>query len=254
MLLVCDIGNSNIVLGLYDGAELRAHWRLTSRLNATVDEYSVLLGGLMQRFAAPRPVAAAIVSSVVPPLTPKIEAVLAQLFGVQPLAVSPGLRTGLDIQLDDPREVGADRIVNAVGALARHAPPLIIADSGTATTLDVVLKPNIFLGGVILPGITIALDALVSRTAKLPKVELREAARVVGRSTVEAIRSGMYFGTGAMLDGLIDAICREQGIEATVVATGGLLPLISGACRRLDHFEPDLTLHGLRELYLRNRS
>jgi len=253
MLLVCDIGNSNIVFGIYDGEELRASWRLTSRLNATVDEYHVMMGGLLARFERPRPITAAVISSVVPPLTPKIEQVIHELAGVTALLVGPGLRTGLDIQLDDPREVGADRIVNCIGALSRHTPPLIIADFGTATTLDVVLKPNVYLGGVILPGALISLDALVSRTAKLPKVELRDTERVVGRNTVDAIRSGMYWGTGAMIDGLIDAICEELNIEPTVVATGGLAQLIRGASSRIDHVEADLTLWGLREVQLRNR-
>jgi type III pantothenate kinase len=253
MLLVCDIGNSNIVFGLYDGDELRASWRLTSRLNATVDEYTVSMGALLARFCEPREIKAAILSSVVPPLTPKIEQVIAEVAGARPLLVGPGIKTGLDIQLEDPREVGADRIVNAVAALTRHAPPLIVADFGTATTLDVVLAPNVYVGGVILPGVIIALDALVTRTAKLPKVELGEMKRVVGHNTVEAIRSGMYWGTGAQVDGLADAISAELGIAPRVIATGGLAQLIAGASRRIEHVEPDLTLWGLRELWLKNR-
>jgi type III pantothenate kinase len=253
VLLVCDIGNSNIVFGLYDGDELAAHWRLTSRLNATVDEYTVMMGTLLDRYDARRPVSAAILSSVVPPLGQKIAEVLQQLVNVTPLAVGPGVRTGLDIQYDDPREVGADRIVNAVGALARHEPPLIIVDFGTATTFDVVLPPNIYLGGAIAPGLLIARDALVERTALLPKVEMRAVERKVGRNTADSIRSGLYYGTGALVDGLIDAICEEQGIDPTVIATGGLAQLIQGASSRLEKVESDLTLWGLRQIWLRNR-
>ena len=168
MLLVCDIGNSNIVFGLYDEDELAAHWRITSRLNATVDEYLALMGTLIGRFDHELDCEAAIISSVVPPLAQKIGRVLSQLAGVRPLIVGPGVKTGLDVQYDDPREVGADRIVNAVAALDRHDPPLIVVDFGTATTFDVVLPPNVYLGGIIVPGLQVSRDALVSRTAMLP--------------------------------------------------------------------------------------
>lgn len=253
MLLVCDIGNSNIVFGLYDGDELAAHWRLTSRLNATVDEYLVMMGTLLDRYDARRPVTAAILSSVVPPLGQKIADVLQELVGVAPLIIGPGVRTGLDVQYDDPREVGADRIVNAVAGLSRHDPPLIIVDLGTATTFDVVLPPNIYLGGVIVPGLVIARDALVERTALLPKVDFRAVERIVGRNTADSIRSGMYHGTGAMVDGMIDAICEEQGIDPAVVATGGLAQLICAASSRIEHVEMDLTLWGLRQIWQKNK-
>jgi type III pantothenate kinase len=176
------------------------------------------------------------------------------LCGCIPLEVGPGIRTGLDIQYEDPREVGADRIVNAVGALARHAPPLILVDFGTATTYDVVLPPNVYLGGIITPGLYIALDALVSRTAKLPKVELRAAERIVGRNTADSIRSGLVNGTAAQADGLVELICREQAFlsEPTVIATGGYGALIQSASRRIQLIEPDLTLFGLREIWQRN--
>jgi type III pantothenate kinase len=309
MLLVCDIGNSNIVVGLYDGERLAAHWRLTSRLNATVDEYRVMLGSLIaqvspvgaagRRPASPtgrayeegeyRPAAGSteafegcILSSVVPPLTGKLSEVLRSICGSAPLEVGPGIKTGLDIHYEDPREVGADRIVNAVGALARHAPPLIVVDFGTATTYELLLAPNIYVGGVITPGLYIALDALVSRTAKLPRVELRAAGQVLGRNTAESIRSGLVNGTAAQCDGLVERICAEHGLQlsgggslpptptseagrraaaptevegqaVTVIATGGYAELIRAASRRIQHVEPDLTLFGLREIWLRNR-
>jgi type III pantothenate kinase len=188
----------------------------------------------------------------VPPLTGKISQVMTSLAGRAPLEVGPGIKTGLDIHYEDPREVGADRIVNAVGALARHAPPLVIVDFGTATTYDVILAPNVYLGGIITPGLYIALDALVSRTAKLPKVELRPADRLVGRNTADSIRSGLVNGTAAQADGLIEQICAEQAFSPTVLATGGYAQLIQSASRRIQVVEPDLTLFGLREIWLRN--
>lgn len=252
MLLVVDIGNSNIVFGLYEAADLVAHWRITSRLNATVDEYIVMMGTLLDGSEVDGAIDAVIMSSVVPPLTPKIGRVLNKLVGVKPLIVGPGVRTGLDVQYDDPREVGADRIVNAVGGLSRHEPPLIIVDFGTATTFDVIMPPNIYLGGCIVPGLSIARDALVTRTAMLPKVEIRSVERIVGRTTADSIRSGLYQGTGAMVDGLVDAIAEEQHIDPTVIATGGLSQLIRQASKRIEHVEPDLTLWGLRCIWLKN--
>ena len=253
MLLVCDIGNSNIVFGIYDGSELLTSWRLTSRLNATVDEYLVMAGTLLDRQDGHGRISDAIISSVVPPLLPKLRSVILQLTGAEPLVVGPGTKTGLDIQYEDPRQVGADRIVNAVAAIERHGPPLIAVDFGTATTFDVVLEPNVYLGGIIIPGITISLDSLVSRTAKLPKVELSHVERIVGRNTSESIRSGMLHGTGALVDELVDRICEEQQIEPTVLATGGFAELVRDYSRRIQFVEPDLTLHGLRLIWERNK-
>ena len=253
MLLVCDIGNSNIVFGIYDGSTLVASWRLTSRLNATVDEYLVMTGTLLQRQAGTARISDAIISSVVPPLLPKLRSVIRELTGAEPLVVGPGVRTGLDIQYEDPRQVGADRIVNAVAAIERHGPPLIAVDFGTATTFDVVLEPNVYLGGIIFTGIHISLDSLVRRTAKLPKVELSPVERIVGRNTSESIRSGILNGTGAMVDELVDRICEEQQIEPTVLATGGFAELVREYSRSIQFVETDLTLFGLRLIWERNR-
>jgi len=252
MLLVCDIRHSNIVFGLYEDSELAAHWRITSRLNSTVDEYLVMMGSLLRRFDPDPPIEAAVVSSVVPPLAHRIDRVIKELANVEPLIVGPGVRTGLDVQYDDPREVGADRVVNAVGALVRYEPPLIIVDFGTATTFDVLLPPNVYLGGLIAPGVNISRDALVNRTAMLPKVAIRETSRIVGRNTADSIRSGLYHGTGALVDGVVDAICEEQDIDPTVIATGGLAALIKNASSRIEKVDPDLTLWGLREIWQRN--
>jgi type III pantothenate kinase len=277
VLLACDVGNSNIVVGLYDDARLAASWRLTSRLNATVDEYGVMLGSLLSSSVAtsarrpgpvgeqsspgqsygakwsPEQVTGAILSSVVPPLTPKLTHVIEKLCRVTPLVVGPGVKTGLDIQYEDPREVGADRIVNAVGALSRQAAPQVIVDSRTATTFDVILPPNIYAGGIIVPGLYISLDALVTRTAKLPKVELRPTDKVVGRNTADSIRSGLYHGTGALVDGLVARIAAEHLIDPLVIATGGAGEMLQSASSCIDAIEPDLTLHGLREIWLRNQ-
>jgi type III pantothenate kinase len=253
MLLVCDIGNSNIVFGLYDSTELTAHWRITSRLTATVDEYIVMMGALLgSEDAFSGEATGAIISSVVPPLTPKVAAVIERLTGLKPLIVGPGVKTGLDVQYDDPREVGADRIVNAVGALTRHDPPLIIVDFGTATTFDVIHPPNVYIGGVIFPGLYISRDALVQRTALLPKVELRGVESIVGRTTADAIKSGLYYGTGALVDGVVDAIAEEQHIDPTVIATGGYAALIQESSARIETVESDLTLWGLRQIWQRN--
>lgn len=251
MLLVCDIGNSNIVFGLYDGDELLSHWRITSRLNATVDEYQVMMGTLVERYDSPGDVKHAILSSVVPPLTQKVSQVIEMLFGVQPVIVGPGIKTGLDIQYDDPREVGADRIVNAVAALERHEPPLVVVDFGTATTFDVILPPNVYLGGIIVPGLNITRDALIERTAMLPKVEIKEVHEIVGRNTADSIRSGLFSGTGAMVDGLVDNISEELDIDPKVIATGGFAPLIKNSSNRIEIVEPDLTLWGLYQIWLK---
>lgn len=252
MLLVCDIGNSNIVFGIYDGEELLAHWRLTSRLNATVDEYRVMMGTLIARYGPEGEVGAVIISSVVPPLTQKLAQVIELLIGVTPMVVGPGIKTGLDIQYDDPREVGADRIVNAVAALDRHKPPLIIVDFGTATTFDVLLQPNIYHGGIIVPGLNISRDALIERTAMLPKVEIREVHDIVGRNTADSIRSGLFNGTGAMVDGLVDRMSEELDIEPQVIATGGFAGLIQGSSNSIDIVETDLTLWGLYQIWQKN--
>jgi len=258
MLLVADIGNSNIVVGVYDGPQLRASWRLTSRLNATVDEYVVMLGTLLDRAglgssSGPSLIEACAIASVVPPLTGKFSDVLARLGAPPPLIVGPGVKTGLDIKYDDPREVGPDRIANSVGALTRHAPPFIVIDFGTATTFEVTLAPNIFLGGIIVPGLYVTRDALITRTALLPKVELRPIQQVVGRNTADSIRIGLYRGTGALVDGLVEAIAQEQQIDPIVIATGGMAELMQGASKRIQYVEPDLTLCGLREIWLKNQ-
>ncbi len=251
MLLAVDIGNTNIVVGVFADERLVRSWRLSTRREMTADELEVMLRSLIgEGLDAFRD---AIVSSVVPPLTaPVLEAIHA-VCGVTPLEVEPGIKTGLRIRYDNPQEVGADRIINAVAARARHAGALIIIDFGTATTLDVVTAGGDYLGGVICPGPRLAAEALSARTARLPRVELEPPLHVIGRNTVDSMRSGLVHGHAAMVDGLVRRIEAELGAAVTVIATGGLAAVIGPLMDRLDAIEPDLTLEGLRLVHARNR-
>jgi len=254
MLLVVDIGNSNIVIGVWRDGELEHRFRITTRHDATTDEYVGLLRSLfspewlnLQKFTG------AAMSSVVPPLVPRMMKVIERLTGHEPLVVGPGVKTGLNILYEDPREVGADRIVNSVGALAQHEPPLIVVDFGTATTFDVLQPPADYLGGAIAPGIDISREALSERAARLPLVELALPDDPVGRTTVESIRSGVLWGHGAMVDGLIAHIEERQGFTAKVVATGGFGELMRRASKRIEIVDPNLTLLGLRLIWEKNQ-
>lgn len=252
MLLAVDIGNTNIVVGVFDEERLVHSWRLSTRREMTADELQVmfrsLIGEGLDGFRD------AIVSSVVPPLTAPVIEAIQKLCGVTPLEVEPGIKTGLRIRYDNPQEVGADRILNAVAARARHAGALIVIDFGTATTLDVVTAGGDYLGGVICPGPRLSAEALSARAARLPRVDLQAPPHVVGRNTVDSIRSGLLHGHAAMIDGLVRRIEAELGSKTTVIATGGLAPVIGPLMDRLDALDPDLTLEGLRLLYARNRA
>jgi len=255
MLLVADVGNTNIVIGVWDGARLVHRFRITTRLKATSDEYRSLLHSLLQPAdLAPDGFDGAILSSVVPPLIPRIEKVIEQVTGHAPLVVGPGIKTGLNVLYEDPREVGADRIVNCVAALSLHEAPLVVVDFGTATTFDVVIPPADYLGGAIAPGIEISREALAERTARLPRVELALPETVVGRTTVESLCSGILLGHGAMVDGIVARIEQECGIQAKVVATGGFGELMRRASARIDAVDPNLTLLGLRLLWEQNHT
>ncbi|MGH9480570.1 MAG: type III pantothenate kinase [Terriglobales bacterium] len=255
MLLALDVGNSNLVLGLYRGAQLEASWRLTTSRTQTEDEFTFVLAGLLAaRGLAPREVKAAIVASVVPPLDPMLRAALRRQFGLEPAFVGPGFKTGMPIQYDPPGDVGADRIVNAVAGFAAHGGPLIIVDFGTATTFDVVSAQGEYRGGIICPGIAISAEALFARTARLKRVELRAPERLIGSSTVGSIQSGLYYGYLSLVDGLIERLRAELGAAAKVIATGGLAPLLAGASRYISACEENLTLEGLRLLWEKNRA
>ncbi len=254
MLIAVDIGNTNVVLGVFDASRLIAHFRLTSDAERTTDEYGVLVRGLLSSRELDGAAAEGVViASVVPPLNPTFDRLARGYFGRSPLFVEPGIRTGLAIRYDNPAEVGADRIVNAVAARELYGAPVVVVDFGTATTFDVVNPAGEYVGGIICPGLTISADALFSHASRLYKVDIRRPDRLVASHTAGAMQSGLYFGYVALVDGILERLKVEvEGLE-TVVATGGDAELIAGGSRHIGQVAPDLTLHGLRLVYERNR-
>lgn len=254
MLLVIDVGNTDTTLGAYDGDELVYHWRVDSERRRTADEYAVLLGSLLQLsdldFEQVDDVA---IASVVPNLTQNLVAACEQHITEDPLVIGPGIKTGMPIVYDNPREVGADRIVNAVAAYDQFTSAVIVVDFGTATTFDYVSPRGEYVGGIIAPGLNTSADALFARAAKLPRVEVARPPRVIGRNTVHAMQSGLYYGYAGMVDGLVSRIRDEVGTEAEVIATGGLARLIAADSQQIGHVDEDLTLRGLRLIWHRNR-
>ena len=253
MLLVIDVGNTHTVLGVYDGDSLVDHWRIATQPERTEDELGVLLHALFQVHEhAPIRVSAAMLSSVVPPLTDTLVRMVQRYFNVRCKVVGPGLKTGMPILYENPREVGADRIVNAVAAHHRHAGGLIIVDFGTATTFDVVTPDGEYLGGAICPGVGISSEALFLHAARLPRVEFVRPRSVVGRNTVGSIQSGLVYGYVGLVDGLVGRMKAEVGFPCTVLATGGLARLIARESTTLEHVDEGLTLEGLRLLHALN--
>lgn len=254
MLLAIDIGNTNIVLGVYRGEELLARWRIGSDIRKMPDEYAMLLISLVgQEGLSLVDLKAAIVASVVPPLTTTFEEMVQRYLGFAPLVVGPGIRTGIRILYEDPRGVGADRIVNVLAAYRLYGGPAVIIDLGTATTFDAISKDGGYLGGAISPGIGLAAEALFQHTAKLPRVELVTPRTAIGRNTPAAMQSGLIFGYVGLVEGLVSRFRRELGGSARVIATGGLAPLIARETSVIEVVNPDLTLYGLRLVYELNR-
>ena len=259
MLLAIDVGNTNIVLGVFDGATLKQSWRLQTLRERTSDELGLLVDGLFAHSRIERvQIRGVILGSVVPPLTGTIREMVQRYFGVTALVVEPGVNTVMPILYKNPAEVGADRIVNAVAAYekfgkTRQPPrPLIVLDFGTATTFDAVSAKGEYLGGAICPGVQISADALFQRAARLPRIDVRKPSSVVGQTTVGAMESGLFWGYVGMVEGLVRRMSDELGGDAICVATGGLASIISPETTLIQHVDPDLTLDGLRIVWYRN--
>lgn len=254
MLLAIDVGNTNTVLGVFDGTQLTHSWRLQTVRERTSDEVGLIVQGLFtQSGLAPSQVTGVVLASVVPPLTGTIAAMVERHFHQPALIVDPVTNAGMPIRYDNPAEVGADRIVNAIAAYEAFGRtrnlPLIVCDFGTATTLDAVSAAGEYLGGAICPGVTISADALFQRAARLPRIDVRKPATVIGRTTVGAMESGLFYGYVGMVEGLVKRMTTELGGRAICVATGGLAAVIAPETSLIDHVDIDLTLQGLRMVW-----
>ena len=253
MLLVVDVGNTNTVLGVYEGEKLLHHWRVWTDREKTSDEYGILIRNLYDgSHLSSREIHAIAISSVVPPLTPTIVDLCVRYFGITPLVVGPGVRTGISIKMDNPKEVGADRIVNAVAAFNRHRKACIVVDFGTATTFDYVSETGDYMGGVIAPGANISAEALFLQASKLPRVEIAKPPTVIGKNTVAAMQSGMFYGYVGLVEGIIDRMRKELHRDPLVIATGGLAGIIASETSKIHVIDENLTLEGLRIIYERN--
>lgn len=258
LLLAVDVGNTNVVLGIYDltqgpDAPLICSWRLATSRERTVDEYGLSALALMRHQGIEaKQIKHVAISCVVPPLHPVLMSLSKAYFGVDAFYVEPGVKTGVKVLIDNPAELGADRLVNAVAGIEKFGAPLIVVDFGTATTFDVINAKKEYLGGLICPGLKISADALFQRASRLPRVEIAEPERLVGRNTVQAMQSGIFYGYVGMVDGILDRL-RSECPEAKVAATGGLARVIAPHTKHIKHIAQDLTLDGLRILWFRNQ-
>ncbi|MCK1995430.1 type III pantothenate kinase [Peribacillus muralis] len=254
MIFVLDVGNTNIVLGVYDEDILKYHWRIETSRHKTEDEYGMVIKSLLQHEGLTfDQFDGIIISSVVPPIMFALERMCKKYFGVKPLIVGPGIKTGLNIKYENPREVGADRIVNAVAGIQEYGSPLIIVDFGTATTYCYINEDKQYMGGAIAPGINISTEALYSKAAKLPRIEISRPDGIIGKNTVSAMQAGILYGYVGQVEGIVNRIKEQSNLEPTVIATGGLATLIANESTVIDVVEPFLTLKGLQMIYKRNR-
>ena len=254
MLLAIDVGNTSTVIGVFDGERLGWHWRMSTRPERTDDELALMLGGFLEQegMSFSRHITGVVLASVVPDQTQALREMVRTYFHFAPVVVEPGIKTGIPVLTDNPKEVGADRIVNALAAFTKYGGPCIVVDFGTATTYDAVSEKGEYLGGAIAPGLQISAVGLFAATARLPRVELATPRSVIGKNTVESVQSGLLFGTAAEVDGIVERMQKALGGHVVVVATGGLATRIVDVCERIDHHEPWLTLEGLRLIYDRN--
>ena len=254
MLLAIDIGNTNLVIGCFRDDKILFKARIATDRTRTSDQYGVEIKNMLEAYGVDRSdIKDCIISSVVPPVFNSVRTGVVKIIGKQPMVVGPGLKTGLNIHVDVPSQVGSDRIVIAVAALAEYKAPLLLLDLGTATTIEAVEPENVYMGGVIIPGVRVSLDALTSRAAQLPGISLDQPKQVIGKNTVDCMRSGMMYGTAAMIDGLIDRMEEELGHRCTLIATGGLAQFITPLCKREIILEKDLLLKGLNIIYKKNK-
>ncbi len=254
MLLAFDIGNTNVKAGVFEGDELRANFNLATHVNQMADEYAVfVLNLLRQRGIEPADITEGAISCVVPPLMTTFTDMYKRYFDVKPLVVSPGIKTGIRIRYDNPRELGGDRISNAAGALSLYPPPIIVVSMGTATAFDTISKEGDYLGGAVAPGLAIAAEALYTRTAALPRVELVRPKTAIGSNTPAAMQSGIIFGYAGLIDGIVERIQKELGKKAMVVATGGYAEIIAKETKFINEVNPNLTLTGIRVIHDLNK-
>ncbi|WP_028551931.1 type III pantothenate kinase [Paenibacillus sp. UNC451MF] len=254
MILAVDVGNTNIILGLYEGKQLLHHWRLSTNRSSTTDEYGMMIYNLFQHSELELDqVEGIIISSVVPPLMFVLEQLCSKYLKKTPLIVGPGIKTGLNVRYENPREVGADRIANAVAAIELYGAPCILVDFGTATTFDYIDESGQYIGGAVAPGIGISTEALYQRAAKLPRIELVKPKSVVGRNTVASMQAGIIYGFAGQVDGIVGRIREEHNAQAKVIATGEMAELIASESRTIEKVNPLLTLQGLQMIYERNQ-
>lgn len=254
MIFVLDVGNTNTVLGVYSEETLKYHWRIETSRNKTEDEYGMVIKSLFAHEGISfEDIDGIIISSVVPPIMFSVERMCLKYFGMKPLVVGPGVKTGLNIKYDNPKEVGADRIVNAVAGIHEYGSPLIIVDFGTATTYCYINEMKHYMGGAIAPGIGISTEALYTKAAKLPRIEIARPEGILGKNTVSAMQSGILYGYVGQVEGIVSRIKTQSETEPTVIATGGMAGLISNESDAIDIVDPFLTLKGLMLIYKRNR-